>query len=95
MNIRPLNDHIVALRIEEGEKKVGGLHIPDTAKEKPMTAKVIAVGSGRVLDDGLRLPLEVKKGAKVVIGRYAGSEVSLDDVEYLILREDDVLGILE
>jgi chaperonin GroES len=95
VNIRPLNDHIVALRIEEGEKKVGGLHIPDTAKEKPMTAKVIAVGSGRVLDDGLRLPLEVKKGAKVVIGRYAGSEVSLDDVEYLILREDDVLGILE
>jgi len=95
VNIRPLNDHIVALRIEEGEKKVGGLHIPDTAKEKPMTAKVVAVGSGRVLDDGMRVPLEVKKGAKVVIGRYAGSEVSLDGVEYLILREDDVLGILE
>ena len=95
MNIRPLNDHIVALRIEEGDKKVGGLHVPDTAKEKPMTAKVIAVGTGRVLDDGLRVPLEVKKGAKVVIGRYAGSEVSLDGVEYLILREDDVLGILE
>ena len=95
MNIRPLNDHIVALRIEEADKKVGGLHIPDTAKEKPMTAKVVAVGSGRVLDDGLRVPLEVKKGAKVVIGRYAGSEVSLDGVEYLILREDDVLGILE
>ena len=95
MNIRPLNDHIVALRIEEGEKKVGGLHVPDTAKEKPMTAKVVAVGAGRVLDDGMRVPLEIKKGAKVVIGRYAGSEVSLDGVEYLILREDDVLGILE
>jgi len=95
VNIRPLNDRIVALRIEEGEQKIGGLHIPDTAKEKPMTAKVVAVGSGRVLDDGLRVPLEVKKGAKVVIGRYAGSEVSLDGVEYLILREDDVLGILE
>ncbi len=95
MNIRPLNDHIVALRIEEDEKKVGGLHIPDTAKEKPLTAKVVAVGSGRVLDDGMRVPLEVKKGAKVVIGKYAGSEVSLDGVEYLILREDDVLGILE
>ena len=95
MNIRPLNDHIVALRIEKGEEKVGGLHIPDTAKEKPMTAKVVAVGSGRVLDDGMRVPLEVKKGAKVLIGGYAGSEVSLDGVEYLILREDDVLGILE
>jgi len=95
MNIRPLNDHIVALRIEEGDRKVGGLHVPDTAKEKPMTAKVVAVGSGKVLDDGMRVPLEVKKGAKVLIGRYAGSEVSLDGVEYLILREDDVLGILE
>jgi chaperonin GroES len=90
-----LNDHIVALRIEEGDRKVGGLHVPDTAKEKPMTAKVVAVGSGKVLDDGMRAPLEVKKGAKVVIGRYAGSEVRLDGVEYLILREDDVLGILE
>ena len=95
MNIRPLNDHIVALRIEEGDRKVGGLHVPDTAKEKPMTAKVVAVGSGKVLDDGMRVPLEVKKGAKVVVGRYAGSEVRLDGVEYLILREDDVLGILE
>jgi chaperonin GroES len=90
-----LNDHIVALRIEEGDRKVGGLHVPDTAKEKPMTAKVVAVGSGKVLDDGLRAPLEVKKGAKVLVGRYAGSEVRLDGVEYLILREDDVLGILE
>ncbi len=95
MNIRPLNDHIVALRIEEGDRKVGGLHVPDTAKEKPMTAKVVAVGSGKVLDEGVRVPLEVKKGAKVIIGRYAGSEVRLDGIEYLILREDDVLGILE
>lgn len=95
MNIRPLKDHIVALRIEEGEKRVGGLIIPDTAKEKPMTAKVVAVGTGRVLDDGKRVPLEVKKGSKVLIGKYAGSEVRLDDVEYLILREDDVLGIVE
>jgi chaperonin GroES len=90
-----LDDHIVALRIEEGDRKVGGLHIPDTAKEKPMTAKVVAVGSGKVLDDGLRAPLEIKKGAKVLVGRYAGSEVRLDGVEYLILREDDVLGTLE
>jgi chaperonin GroES len=94
MNIRPLKDHIVALRIEEKEKKVGGLVIPDTAKEKSMTAKVVAVGTGRVLDNGKRVPLEVKKGAKVLIGKYAGSEVKLDGVDYLVLREDDVLGIV-
>jgi chaperonin GroES len=90
-----LKDHIVALRIEEGEKKVGGLFIPDTAKEKPMTARVVAAGTGRVLENGTRVPLEVEKGAKVLVGRYAGSEVKLDDVEYLMLREDDVLGIIE
>lgn len=95
MKIRPLKDHIVALRIEEGEKKVGGLIVPDTAKEKPVTAKVVAVGTERVLENGMRVPLEVEKGSKVLIGRYAGSEVKLDDVEYLILREDDVLGIIE
>jgi chaperonin GroES len=90
-----LKDHIVALRIEDSEKRVGGLVIPDTAKEKPMTAKVVAVGTGRVLDNGERVPLEVEKGSKVLIGKYAGSEVRLDDVLYLILREDDVLGIVE
>lgn len=95
MKIRPLKDHIVALRIEEGETKVGGLIVPDTAKEKSMTAKIVAVGTGRVLENGVRVPLEVKGGSKVLIGRYAGSEVKLDDVEYLILREDDVLGIIE
>jgi chaperonin GroES len=95
MKIRPLKDHIVALRIEEGETKVGGLIVPDTAKEKPMTAKVVAVGTGRVLDNGMRVPLEIERGSKVLIGRYAGSEIKLDDVEYLILREDDVLGIIE
>ena len=93
MNIRPLKDHIVALRIEE-KKKAGGLVIPDTAKEKPMTAKVVAVGTGRVLDNGRRVPLEVKKGAKILIGKYAGSEVTLGGVDYLVLREDDVLGIV-
>jgi chaperonin GroES len=95
VNIRPLKDHIVARRIEEDEKRVGGLVIPDTAKEKPMTAKVVAVGTGRVLDDGKRVPLEVEKGSKVLISKFAGSEVRLGDVEYLILREDDVLGIVE
>lgn len=94
MKIRPLNDHLVAQRIEEKETKVGGLIIPDTAKEKPMTAKVVAVGSGRLLDSGKRAPLEVAKGAKVLIGKYAGSEVKLDGVDYLVVREDDVLGIV-
>ena len=95
MNIRPLSDHIVVLRLEEKEKKAaGGLIIPDTAKEKPMTAKVVAVGSGRILDNGKRVPLEIQKGAKVLIGKYAGSEIRLDGVDYLVLREDDVLGVV-
>jgi chaperonin GroES len=95
MKIKPLRDRIVVKRIEESEQKVGGIIIPDTAKEKPMTAEVIAVGSGRVLDDGKKVPLEVKKGAKVLIGKYAGSEIKIEGTEYLILREDDVLGIVE
>jgi chaperonin GroES len=95
MKLKPLRDRIVVKRIEESEQKVGGIFIPDTAKEKPMTAKVIAVGSGKLLDDGKKIPLEVKKGNKVVIGKYAGSEVKIDDLDYLILREDEVLGIIE
>jgi chaperonin GroES len=94
VKIRPLNDRIVALRIEEGENKAGGLVIPDTAKEKPMTAKVVAVGSGRLLDSGKRIPVEIEKGAKVLIAKYAGSEVVIDGIDYLVLREDDVLGIV-
>jgi chaperonin GroES len=95
VKITPLRDHIVAKRIEESEeKKVGGIVIPDTAKEKPMTAKVVAVGSGRLLDDGKKIPLEVKKGNKILIGKYSGSEFKLDDTDYLVLREDEVLGIL-
>ena len=95
MKIRAIKDHIVAKRIEEPEKKKGGLIVPDTAKEKPLTAEVISVGSGRVLDDGKVLPLEVKVGNKILVGKYAGSEVEIDNTEYVILREDDVLGILE
>jgi len=95
MKITPLRDRIVAKRIEESEeKKVGGIIIPDTAKEKPMTAKVVAVGSGRVLDNGKTIPLEVKRGNKILIGKYSGSEFKLDDNDYLILREDEVLGII-
>jgi chaperonin GroES len=95
MNITPLRDHIVAKRVEEQEKKVGGIIIPDTAKEKPLTAEVVAVGSGRMLDDGKKVPLEVKAGDTIIVGKYAGSEVKLDDIEYVILREDDVLGIVK
>ncbi len=96
MKITPIRDHIVAKRIEEQEeKKVGWIIIPDAAKEKPMTAEVVAVGSGRVLDDGKKIPLEVKAGDKIIIGKYAGSEIKLDNIEYVILREDDVLGIVE
>ena len=95
MKITPIKDNIVVQRIEEDEKKVGSIIIPDTAKEKPLTAKVIAVGSGRVLKDGKKIPLEVKVGDKVLVGKYSGSEVKLEDDEYLILPEGEVLGIVE
>ena len=96
MKITPIRDNIVAKRIEESdEKKVGSIIIPDTAKEKPMTAEVIAIGSGRTLKDGKKVALEVKVGERVLIGKYSGSEVKLDGTEYLILKEDDVLGIVE
>lgn len=96
MKIKPLKDNIVVQRIEEeDEKKVGSIIIPDTAKEKPLTAKVIAVGSGKTLKDGKKVPLEVKVGDKVLVGKYSGSEVKVDGDELLILREDEVLGIVE
>jgi chaperonin GroES len=95
MKIKPIRDNIVVKRIEEKEKKVGTIIIPDSAKEKPMTAEVIAVGSGKVLKDGKKLPLEVKVGDKILIGKYSGSEIKLDNTDYLILKEDEVLGIIE
>ena len=95
MKITPIKDNIVVKRLDEEEKKVGSIIIPDTAKEKPLTAEVIAVGSGRTLKDGKRVPLEVKVGDKVLVGKYSGSEVKLDGTEYLILREDEVLGVVE
>ena len=96
MKITPIQDHIVARRIEEEEeKKVRGIIIPDNAKEKSLTAEVIAVGTGKVLKDGNKVPLEVKVGDKVLVGKYSGSEVQLDGTEYVILREDEILGILE
>ena len=95
MKIRPLHDRLLVERLEEKEVKKGGIIIPDTAKEKPQEAKVIAVGNGKVGDDGKKIPLDVKAGDKILFGKYSGSEVKLDDKEYLILREEDVLAILE
>jgi chaperonin GroES len=96
MKIKPIKDNIVVKRLEdEEEKKIGSIIIPDSAKEKPLTAEVIAVGSGRTLKDGKKVPLEVKVGDKVLVGKYSGSEVKLDGDELLILKEDEVLGVVE
>ena len=95
MKIRPLHDRILVERLEEKEVVKGGIIIPDTAKEKPQEAKVIAVVTGKVTEDGKRLPLDVKAGDRILFGKYSGSEVKIDDKEYLILREEDVLAILE
>jgi chaperonin GroES len=95
MKIRPLHDRILVKRLEEQETKKGGIIIPDTAKEKPQEAKVVAVGNGKMGEDGKRIPLDVKSGDKILFGKYSGSEVKIEDDEYLILREEDVLAILE
>ena len=95
MKIRPLHDRVLIERLEEREVKKGGIIIPDTAKEKPQEGKVIAVGNGKVTDEGKKIPLDVKAGDKILFGKYSGSEVKIDDKEYLIMREDDVLAILE
>ena len=93
--IRPLNDRIIVRRTEEQEQMRGGLYIPDTAKEKPQEGEVIAVGNGKLLDNGTRIAIDIKAGDKVLFGKYAGTEIKLDGEEYLILREDDVLGVIE
>jgi len=93
--IRPLHDRILVERLEEQEVKKGGIIIPDTAKEKPQEGKVIAAGNGKVGDDGKKIPLDVKAGDRILFGKYSGSEVKLDDKEYLIMREEDVLAILD
>ncbi len=95
MKIRPLQDRIIVKRIEEEEKTKGGIIIPDSAKEKPMEGEVIAVGSGKVLENGTKQALEVKAGDRILFGKYAGTEVKLDGVEHLIMREDDILGVVE
>jgi len=95
MTIRPLHDRILAKRLAEKDKTVGGLFIPDSAKEKPLEALVVSVGNGKILENGKTLPLSVKAGDQVLIGKYSGSEVEFDGEEHIILREDDVLAILE
>jgi chaperonin GroES len=95
MNVRPLHDRILIQRLEEGEQKVGGIIIPDTAKEKPQQGKVIAAGAGKINDDGTRQAPDVKAGDLVLFGKYSGQEIKLDGEDYLIMREEDVLGVLE
>ena len=95
MKIRPLHDRILVKRLEEEEVRKSGIIIPDTAKEKPQRGKIMAVGNGKVSEEGKRIPLDVKAGDQVLFGKYSGSEVRIEDEEYLILREEDILGILE
>lgn len=95
MKIRPLYDRIVVKRIEQKEQMQGGLYIPDTAKEKPQEGEVVAVGKGKRLEDGKVIPLDVQAGDRILFGKYSGSDIKLDNEEYLIMREDEVLGILE
>jgi chaperonin GroES len=95
MNIRPLHDRIIIQRLDEGEQKVGGIIVPDTAKEKPQQGKVIAAGTGKIRDDGTRQPPDVKAGDLILFGKYSGQEIRLDGEDYLIVREDEVLGIID
>jgi chaperonin GroES len=95
MNVRPLHDRIIVHRLEEGEQQIGGIIIPDTAKEKPQQGTVIAVGKGKANDSGKRIPLDVKAGDRILFGKYSGQEIKLDGQEYLIMKEDDVLAVIE
>jgi chaperonin GroES len=95
MKIRPLHDRVIVKRMEGEEKTKGGIIIPDTAKEKPVEGKVIAVGSGKVLENGQKVPLQVKEGDRILFGKYSGTEVKIDGGEHLIMREDDIIAIVE
>ena len=94
MQIRPLHDRLIVKRLEEGERTKGGIIIPDTAKEKPIEGKVIAVGDGKITEDGRKIPMEVKKGDRVLFAKYSGTEVKIDGEEHLMMKEDDVLAII-
>ncbi len=95
MNLKPLNDRVLVKRLESEEKTAGGLFIPDTAKEKPSKGEVIAAGPGKLADDGKRAPLAVKKGDTVLFNKYAGTEIKIDGVDHLVMREDDILAVIE
>jgi chaperonin GroES len=95
MSLRPLHDRVLVTRLDEGEQKMGGIIIPDSAKEKPQQAEVKAVGNGKLMDNGERVAPEVKAGDRILFGKYSGSEIKIDGEEYLILREDEILGVLE
>jgi chaperonin GroES len=95
MNVRPLHDRVIVHRLDEGEQKIGGIIIPDTAKEKPQQGRVIAAGNGKAKDDGKRIPLDVKTGDRILFGKYSGQEITIDGEEYLIMKEDEVLAIME
>ena len=95
MNVRPLHDRILVSRIDEGEQQIGGIIIPDSAKEKPQRGTVVAAGNGKTNDEGDRRPLDVKAGDTILFGKYSGQEIKLDGVEYLIMKEDEVLGVLD
>ena len=94
LNIRPLHDRVLVKRIEEQEQVRGGIIIPDTAKEKPQEAEVVAVGPGKIQEDGNRQPMDVTSGDRVLVGKYSGSEIKIDDIDYVILREDEILGVV-
>ena len=95
MKIRPLQDRVIVKRIEEGEKSKGGIIIPDTAKEKPQEGKIVAVGKGKLNDDGKITPLDVKVNDRILFGKYSGTEINIDGDEHLIMREEDILGVIE
>jgi chaperonin GroES len=95
MKLKPLNDRVIVVRIEEEEKTAGGIIIPDSAKEKPQEGKVMAVGPGRIDENGKRIPMDVKKNDRILFGKYAGTDIKINGVEHLIMREDDILGIIK
>jgi chaperonin GroES len=95
MKINPINDRVLVVRVEEEQKTAGGIIIPDTAKEKPQEGRVVAAGPGKISDDGKRTPLNVKKGDRILFSKYAGTEIKIDGVEHIFMREDDILGVLE
>ncbi len=94
MKVKPLHDRVIVKRVEEDEKTKGGIIIPDTAKEKPVEGKIVAVGDGKIQEDGKKTPLEVKKGDRVLFGKYAGTEIQIDGEEHLIMKEDDIIAII-